>query len=142
MGEERADIGLLERDIYLAIPDMKEPKQIRIKGMVRGAVWLDNDRTNIDLPSYRYSQGISQTIKLITEQRDADVVLIADECSPSFAKYELKKLPPAPDRGYYELTVTIPKESKTGTWNGAIVLELKGARPQRIRIPIKGAGNF
>ncbi len=142
VGEDRVDIGLLLRDIYLAIPDMKEPKQVRIKGMVRGAVWLDNDRTSIDLPSYRYSQGISQTIRLITEQRDVDVVLIANECSPSFAKYELKKLPSAPDRGYYELTVTIPKESKTGTWDGTIVLEIKGARPQRISIPIKGAGKF
>lgn len=142
VGEQRADIGLLERDIFLAIPDMKEPKQVRIKGIVRGPVWLDNNRTDIDLTSYRYGTGISHTIRLISDQRDALVELVKDECSPRFATYELKKLPPATDRGYYELTVTIPKESQTGSWNGTIVLELKGTRPQRIRIPIHGVAKF
>ncbi len=55
-------------------------------------------------------------------------------------KVEFEKLPPSSDRGYYSLKVTVPKGQQLGTWNGVIVLELKGPTPQRIRIPVRGKG--
>jgi hypothetical protein len=140
VGEDRADIGLLEREIILSIPGMTERKSIRVKGMVKGTAWLDNDRTDIDLPIYRDSEGIEQTIRILTEDRNAAMELLRAECGPKFLDLQLKKLPSSIDRGYYELKVRIPKNSQTGSWSGSIILELKGPRHQRMVIPIRGAG--
>ncbi len=142
VGDQRLDIGLLEREIFLAFKDIKEPKIVRVKGMVRGSIWLDNNRTDIDLPSYRSRDGTSQTVRLIAEQRDTVVELLKEECTPRFAEYHLDKLPPASDRGYYQLRVDIPPGSPTGSWNGVILLEIKGPHPQRIRVPIRGVAKF
>jgi hypothetical protein len=140
VGDERADIGPFERDVVLDIPGLSARKSIRFKGMVRGSAWLDNDRTDIDLPSYRDANGIEQTIRIITENRNAEMELLRSECGPKFLDLQLNKLPAAADRGYYELKVRVPKNSQTGSWNGSIVLQLKGAARQRIVIPIRGSG--
>jgi hypothetical protein len=142
VGEERLDLGLLEREIYLALPDSREPKVVHVRGMVKGPVWLDNSRTDIDLTTYRAPEGTSQTIRLICEERDAELALVESECRPKFVQFELKKLPPAADRGYYELRIQVPKNSPTGSWNGIVKLEIKGSRPQPIRIPIRGSAKF
>jgi hypothetical protein len=138
VGDERPDLGPLEREIEVTLPGLKTPKKLFVRGMMRGTVWLDNDRTDIDLPAYRTNEETVQTIHLNTEQRDQEVVLVPGECEPKFLQLKLTKLPPASDRGFYELVVSIPKNSQTGSWNGMIVLELKGAKPLRMRIPIKG----
>ncbi len=142
VGDTRADIGPLERDVVLELPESKVRKSIRVKGMVRGVAWLDNERTDIEIPTYRATEGIVQTIRIITEQRDTVLDVVREECSPKFVDIQLKKLPPASDRGYYELKVSIPRNNQTGAWNGSIVLELKGPRPQRMAIPIRGTGKL
>jgi hypothetical protein len=59
---------------------------------------------------------------------------------PEFMKVELEKLPPDPDRGYYQIKIRVPSESKAGPWGGVVVLELKGPPSQRMRIPVRGKG--
>jgi hypothetical protein len=136
------DIGLLERDVFFALPGMKEPKAVRLKGMVTGGIWLAERRTNIELPSYRASTGITFPVTVITEQKDAVLTLVPDECRPKFANYKLTKVSGAGNQGYFELTVEIPKDSQAGSWSGVVVMELKGTRPQRIRIPILGSAKY
>jgi hypothetical protein len=137
VGDDRLDVGLLERDIWLALPGSSE-RQIRIKGMVRGPVWLDNQRPDIELPSYNRSQGLELAIKVDTEQPDAVLEVVGGESTPAFAKYTLDKLPADPDRGYYNLRISIARDCPAGSWSGVVVLQLKGAKPQKIRIPIRG----
>lgn len=141
-GDRRIDIGLLERDIALTLPGMAQPKVIRVKSMVRGSVWLASNRTEIDLPAYRSQDGLIQTVKIVTENRDTVLRLVSDECQPKFASYQLTRLPPAPDYGYHEVKVEVSKNSQTGTWNGVIILEVVGPKPQRIRIPVHGAARL
>jgi hypothetical protein len=138
VGEERVDLGPLEREIVLTMPEMNLTRKLYLKGMVKGSVWLENDRTNIDLLSYRANDGIVQTVRLNTEQRDAELVLVPNECEPKFLQPKLTKLPPASDRGFYDLAVIVPKNCPAGIWNGVIVLEQKGSRPLRMRIPVRG----
>ncbi|HEV3386957.1 MAG TPA: hypothetical protein VG097_19220, partial [Gemmata sp.] len=141
VGQERADIGPFEREINLDNPSLKTRKSILVRGMVKGAAWLDNDRTDIDLLTYRDSEGIiERKIRIITEDRNAVLELLRTECSPKFLDLQLEKLTSAADRGYHELRVKIPKNSQTGSWSGSILLELKGPRHQRMVIPIRGAG--
>jgi hypothetical protein len=135
-------MGPLERDIRFTVPGVKEPKAVRIKGMVYGPVRLDNKRTDIEIPSYRAAEGLATHYRLITDHPDAVVTLIPDECRPKSVGYKLTKLPPDPDRGYYDLTVEIPRDGMTGAWSGVIVLELQGERRQKMRIPIRGVAKF
>lgn len=140
--DSRIDLGPLDREVLLALPGMAEPKQVKIKGLVRGSAWLDGNGHEIKLPSYRAGNGVIQTVKIVTENRDTPVRLIPDESSPKFANYSLNKLPSARDYGYYELKVEIPKNSTTGSWSGVIIVELGGSRPQRLRIPIRGSATL
>jgi hypothetical protein len=72
-----------------------------------------------------------------------ELAVVADQCRPDFLDVSLKKLPDDPDRGYYQLTVKVPPKRQYGTIvNGLVVLELKGPKPQRIRIPVTGQGGF
>jgi hypothetical protein len=141
-GDQRIDLGVFDREIALSLPGMAQPKLVRVRALVRGSVWLANNRTEIELPSYRSSDGLIQTVKIVTENRDAVLRLAPEECRPKFVAYQLTKLPAAPDYGYHELRVEIPKNSQAGTWSGSVVLELAGPKPQRIRIPIRGAAKF
>lgn len=140
-GDRLADIGALEREITLALPDAQR-KTVYLRGYVRGPVSLDNRRKDIDVPVYQASSGMVQTVRLTAEQRDMDVALIPGECTPKFAKYEMRKMPQSSDLTYYELKITVPKDSVSGPWSGVIVLEIKGPKPQRIRIPIRGAAKY
>ena len=142
VGGERMDLGLLERDVLFALPGMKEPKTVRLKGMVTGDLELANHRTDIELPSYRVSTGITFPVSVIAKHKDAVVTLVPDECRPKFVNYKLTKVNRDENQGYYELSVEIPKDGQAGSWSGVVVLELKGSRPQRIRIPIRGTGKF
>jgi len=140
VGEHRIDIGTLERDVWMSIPDSKEAQAVRVRGTVRGGVWLDDQR-EIDMGTYKNRDGFTQKYKLITENKDAVVEIVAGGEKPEFLKASVEKLPPGADRGAYELKVTVPKESESGRWSGEVVLVLKGANPQRIRIPVKGNGD-
>jgi len=138
------DIGLLEREIWFTLGG-GEPRQVRVKGMVSGVVWLDDNQHEITMPNAAQSMGYTKSFKLVTARRDLAVSLLKDQCTPKYLNVVLDKdpNPPAGDRGYYTLTVRVPssKEStqvRPGTWSGEIVLEVKGTTDQRIRIPIKG----
>ena len=73
------------------------------------------------------------------------MLLVEKETKPNYLRVSLEKdpNPPAGDRGYYKLNVRVQstKENTSispGTWSGEVVLEVKGQKAQRIRIPIKG----
>ncbi len=144
VGSARVDIGLLERDIWFAVSGTQE-RQVRVKGMVRGSVWLDDNNTEINLGGYAATAGFTRPVTLITAQPDLAVTLVGDECTPKFLQVKLEKdpNPQSRDRGYYKLTIRAPSKSENknlqyGTWSGELVLEVKGPTPQRIRIPVKG----
>ncbi|MCE9562241.1 MAG: hypothetical protein K8U57_09325 [Planctomycetes bacterium] len=139
VGENRADLGPLERDVHISTADLR--KTVRVKGMVRGGIWLDNNLKEIEL-NYKFPAGVPQKrVTVITDQSDRELVVVTDDpATPEGLKIALKKQPAVPDRAYYDLDISIPPGAKSGTWSGFVVLELKGTKPQRIRIPIKGNG--
>jgi hypothetical protein len=138
------DIGLLEREIWFTL-DGGEQRSVRVKGIVSGVVWLDDNQNQITMPDSRQTEGYTKSFKLVTARRDLEVQLLANETKPNFIKVSLEKdpNPPAADRGFYKLNVRVQstKENSSirpGTWSGEVVLEVKGQKAQRIRIPIKG----
>lgn len=140
VGEKRVDLGPLERDIHFGTIDMR--KTVRVRGSVRGSVWLGDNLSTIDLKAYKFDSGASPPpFDLHTDFPDRELVVVnTDPATPEKLTLQLEKLPPSPDRGNYRLRVSVPPGAKAGSWNGFIVLELKGPNPQRIRIPIKGNG--
>jgi hypothetical protein len=139
------DIGLLEREIRFALPGTGEPKICRVRGMVSGAVWLDNNLNDITMPNSKIHEGYTKEFKVITARQDIELKLLPEHCTPKHLVLKLEKDPnPASgDRGYYILRVRVPSSKETGqvkagTWNGEVVMEVKGVNDQRIRIPIKG----
>ena len=141
VGSKRIDIGPLERDIWVAVPDAL-PRSVPLRGTVRGGVWLDDDLKEISL-SYLVASGLAdRQFRLIAEGRDAEVTLLRDECRPDFLRVTLEKEPvQATDRTTYQLKINIPANTKTGSWTGSVVLELKTSG-QKIRIPVKGTGRL
>ena len=138
------DIGQLERDIWFGIPGSQE-RLLQVKGMVSGAVWLDNNLSSIDMQGFPLMKGASKRLTLVSARRDAVIELDKEHSRPNYLKIFLEKdpNPPSADRGYYKLTVEVPssKESiqvRPGTWSGEIVLKVNGPTIQRVRIPIKG----
>lgn len=142
VGDARIDIGLLERDLWVVVPGAQE-RRVKLIGLVRGPIWLANDRTDIDLFDYPAGGGRAGKVQLITEQPGAEVVLIGVEGEAAdFFKVTLEKQPPSADRGYYDLKYTIAPGARTGRWSGVVVLEIKGTYPQKLRIPVKGNGQL
>jgi len=139
VGDRRADLGPLERDIHISTADLR--KTVRVKGVVRGGIWLDNNQKEISL-DYLLAAGVPRKrVTIITDQPEKELVVVTDDPStPEGVKIALKKQEAVPDRAYYDLDISVPPNSKSGVWNGFVVLELKGAKPQRIRIPIRGNG--
>lgn len=143
IGEARIDIGQMERDLYFTLPGVEQ--KVALRGMVTGVVWLDNNQHDIELPRFDVSKGYVKDFNLITARTNAVVTVLNDQCRPRYLQVSLEKnpKPPAGDRGYYVLRLKIPPSAenpmvKPGTWSGEIVLEVKGASMQRIRIPVRG----
>jgi hypothetical protein len=139
VGDKRIDLGPFERAVAVTVPNTDLTKTIAVRGVVQGGVRLAENQRDITL-SDTYRDGTVETFRLITKQPDAEVALVAGECSPDFMKVGLEKLPPDPDRGFYQIKITVPPRSKAGPWSGVVVLELKGPTPQRMRIVVKGKG--
>jgi len=142
--DKSIDIGLLEREIWFTLPGAQE-RQLQVKGMVSGVVWLDNNSSEIDMENIAHSKGLTITRRLITAQRNLPVTLIKDGWTPKYLVVTLEQdpNPPSADRGYHKLTIRVPSSKENalvrpGIWSGEIVLEVKGPTAQRIRIPIKG----
>jgi hypothetical protein len=138
VGDQRADLGPLERDVWVSVPGAAVSKPIHVAALIRGPIFLDDNRKDIAI-TYPYAKGVTEKYTLVTLQRDAELKVV-DECKPDEMKVTLEKLPPASDRGYYSIIVTVPREKLVGAWSGVVVLELKGPNPQRIRIPVRGKG--
>jgi hypothetical protein len=141
VGETRMDLGLFERTVWLSAGEVTVP--LSIKGMVRGAVWMDSDRTDIDFASFDGARGLTQRVDLYTEKTGMDLVVVTDECkaesAPKFPfDTTLEKQPDRGGQGHYLLKIAIPPGKAYGNVKGVVVLEVKGQNPQRLRIPFKG----
>lgn len=140
VGDRRADLGPLEREVYIATADTA--KSVRVKAVVRGSVWLDNNQKDVDLGTYKFATGaFPPATTVITDKPAQELVLVKDDPAlPEGLDVSLQKEHAAPDLAYYKLKVAVPPNAKSGAWSGYVVLELKGPNPQRIRIPVRGNG--
>lgn len=144
VGDAKADLGPLERDVHVTCGADTTTKTVRVRGRVRGGVWLDDNRKDVDL-RYNFTNGAEQRVTVLTERKDAELVLVPDPATPDFLQLKVErfpadKIPPGTDRGYHQLTVVVPPGKKAGSWSGSVVLEAKGPNPQRIRVPVRGTG--
>lgn len=143
IGETRIDIGLMDRDIYFTLPGVEQ--KVAVRGLVTGAVWLDNNQHDIEVPRFDLTKGYTKDYSLVTARNDMVVHVVGDECRPKYLQVRLEKnpKPPSADRGYYILKLIVPPSKqdlriKPGTWDGEVVLEVKERTSQRIRIPVRG----
>jgi hypothetical protein len=139
VGDRKIDLGPLERLLSITVPQTLHTKTVSVTGRVSGGVWLDDNRREIRLED-SYRRGATETYRVVTDNPAVELSVVKEECKPAFLGATLEKLPPARDRGYHNLKIVVPKESKAGLWSGVIVLETKGPNPQRIRIPVFGKG--
>jgi len=142
-GGDRLDIGLLEREVWVTVPvPNAAERSVKIQGRVTGAVGL-RDAKEIAFGPFRGKEGATKKEVVYTDRPETELEVVADQCRPDFLQVELTRLPPGPDRGYYEIKVTIPPQRQFGTIDrGVVVLQIKGPRPQRVRIPVTGTGGF
>lgn len=139
VGEHRLDIGQMERTISVTCGTAQEkPQQLQVKAIVRGAVRLDNDATEIDLKTFRGAAGTEESVNLTTEKSGIELAVVKDECRPANFGFELVKQPDSGGQGHYRLKITVEKGKVFGQVKGVVVLEVKGPTPQRIRLPFKG----
>jgi hypothetical protein len=141
---DRLDIGLLEREIWVTAPGTPggNERLIRVRGTVRGSVSLSEGK-EVALRTFKGEHGGAGEARITTERPGMELAVLADQSRPDFLEVSLKKLPDDPDRGYYQLTVRVPPKRQFGSiQNGLVVLEIKGPKPQRIRIPVTGKGEF
>jgi hypothetical protein len=143
-GGDRLDIGLLEREIWVTAPGIPgaAERQVRVKGTVSGSVWL-SDGKEVALGKFKGEDGRTKLAGITTDRPGMELAVIPGESRPDFLQVSLTKLPDASDRGYYQLSVKVPPKQQFGAiQNGLVVLEIKGPKPQRIRIPVTGNGEF
>jgi len=141
-GAAWADIGRLERDVWVSVGSVGTPKKMTVTGMVRGPVAL-SDGKEINVGRFRYADGVTQTFSVTTERPGIELAVVPGECRPDYLEVTLTKEPDRGDRGYYKGTVTVPKQRHQGEMRDAVVtLEVKGPTPQRFRIPVRGQGNL
>ena len=85
--------------------------QVRVKGMVSGVVWLDDNQTRDRDARLEAVGGLHQDVQA---RHGAAAIskcsLLEKETKPNYLKVSLEKdpNPPAGDRGYYKLTVRVP----------------------------------
>jgi hypothetical protein len=137
VGDQRLELGELDR--LLSVTAGGYVQQIPVKGIVRGEVWLDDDRNDIELASFRGPDGTVQEFNLSTEQAKTGLAVVPAECKPSYYSYELVRQPDRGARGYYKLRITVKPGEQVGRPRGGavVVLEVKGPKPQTIRIPVQ-----
>ena len=136
----RLDLGQMERTVYLSAGNAK-PQAVLVTARVKGAVWLGSGRTEIDLGTFKGSAGTEQSFELVTEVPGTELGVVEGECRPRYVKCELAKNPDRDGRGSYSLKISVPKGRQYGAVEGGMaVIEVKGAAPQRMRIPVRGSG--
>jgi hypothetical protein len=140
VGDKRMEIGAIDRTVAVSAGGVVQ--QLKITGLLKGEVRLDDDRTDIALQTFKGGDGTTQKVTILTEKPDTVLALVPDECSPRFYQYELTKQPNRGGLGCYELKITVPKGKQFGNAKGDIVLEIKGGSGQRVRVPVRGSGTF
>ena len=141
VGGARIDIGRMERTVFLTVGTSTH--KVALTAMVRGAVALANDKTEIDLPTFKGRLGlVAPPVALVTEAAGMELAVVESECRPRFFEYKLVKKEDRGGQGYYDLHVTVPPNRQFGALDAdaIVVIEVKGPNPQRIRIPVKGKG--
>jgi hypothetical protein len=165
VGEQRLDIGVLERELWVACGDA-QPRLVRVKGNVHGGMWLSSGK-ELDLKSFRAPAGVPEArFELLTDNPTADVVLSQVEVEERGSSGQIQKVMrdhvvvngkiapdivrvtierqgrKDPDRGYFWIKITVPPEAVQGQLvNSYVVVELKGPNARRFRIPLKGGGS-
>lgn len=142
VGETRLDIGQFERTVAVTVGGVTATRQVTVKAVVRGAVWVDNDPSEIELKTFRGAVGTTEWLNLTTEKTGMELVVVPSECKPEGFEFALEKQPDRGGQGHYRLRITVPPGRKFGQFSGVVVLEVKGPNPQRIRIPFKGSSTF
>jgi hypothetical protein len=140
VGDHRLDIGAFERTVAVTASGVVQ--QVQIRGLMRGPVWLDEDRTDIDMAAFKGGAGTQQDVRLITEKPGMELAIVKDECKPAGYTYALVKQPDSEGRGIYKLRITVPPGQQFGRARGEVVLEVKGPTPQRIRIPVRSTAEL
>jgi hypothetical protein len=139
IGETRADIGSLDREVWLNL-GTGEPKYVLIKANVRGPIYLTDER-DINLGSFDGKQGVSQAFSVTVERPDLELAVVPDQSVPKFLQVSLEKEADRNARRYYKVRVAVPKNEQFGEIaGGVIVLETKGPNPQRVRFAVRGRG--
>jgi hypothetical protein len=138
VGDKRLEIGTIDRTVSVTAGGSVQ--QVHFTGLVRGAVWLDEDRNEIEMTAFRGGEGTRQEFNLVTEQSSIELALVKEECKPDYYTYELVKVP---DRdNLYKLVISIKAGKQFGAKSGEVVLEVKGPMAQRIRIPVRSRGQL
>jgi hypothetical protein len=141
-GEQRADIGRLEREVFLTanVPGL-EPRRVTVRGVVTGPVIGPGGVPEVNLGSFRSQSGASETVVLTTEQPGAVLEVVAGSARPDFLEASVRKVGEVNGRGQWQLSVRVPPGRVQGeVQDGLVVLELKGPTPQRVRVPVRGRG--
>jgi hypothetical protein len=164
VGEARLDLGALDRTVFMTVGTATAA--VKVVGTVRGAVWLGNGKTGVELPTFKGRLGTVHTPELVTESAGTDLTVVADESKPRFFKFELVRKPDRGGQGYYDLRITGaagppvrgprpgrgggagsgPGATAPGDRSGGRGGRGRGRRagvpptPQRIRLPIRGSG--
>lgn len=152
IGELRLDLGQLERIISVSVPGASTSRQVTFKALVRGSVWVEGNRSEIVVNSFRGATGTTESLNLATAKTGMELTVVKELCEFKDEKpaqgvtFELEKQPDRGGEGRYRLKITIPPGKAFGDFTGVIVLEVKaekpGQPPQRIRIPYKGTSRL
>ena len=94
-------------------------------------MWLEEDRNDIELASFKGSDGTEQAVTLITEKAGIEVSVVNGECAPDYYTYTLVKQPDRDAQGCYKLVIAVKAGKQFGRVKGEAVLEVKGPTPQR-----------
>jgi hypothetical protein len=139
VGGARMEIGAVERTLAVRVGGAEQ--RVRFSGQMSGAAWLDQERGDIELGSFKAAAGVQRDVKVFVERPGLELAVVKGECKPDFCTYELLKQPDEAGRGVYKLRVTVPPGQQSGRISkGEVVLEVKGPPVQRMRLELRGSG--
>jgi hypothetical protein len=138
-GGRQLDIGPFQRTLLLKSEGSIEPHRIPLTGVVRGEVRLyagGDERDRIVLGNFHHS-----VTKSVTLEAPLEVDLKIDETATSrLFKSELKNPTTADGKKRWQLIVEVPDDTLAGDLppGTAVVLDVKGTAPRKMRIPVTG----
>jgi hypothetical protein len=164
VGDQRLDIGALDRDLWVSAGDPQQMRQVKLTGTVRGGVSLSEGK-EIDLKSFQSKVGSPErSFEVVTDNPATDLAVARTEVEERLPGGEVRKTAvdhvvvngrvapdvlkvavvrqdrKEPDRGYFTLKVRVPPDAHQGQFlNSYVVLDVKGPAPRRLQIPVKGS---